>query len=364
MTIGSKAEAVRFQDVTKAFGPVVAVADINFTIEAGTLVTLLGPSGCGKTTTLRLIAGLEMANSGSIFIGGEDVTRLSATDRDVSMVFQSYALFPHMTVLDNVAYGLKVSGMAKPEAHAQAEEVLELVGLAGFGARLPSELSGGQQQRVAVARALVLEPQVLLFDEPLSNLDAKLRRHMREEIRELQQNLGLTTVYVTHDQEEALAVSDRIIVMRNAAIAQEGNPRQLYEEPADAFVADFIGDSNLVKGEIVSVELDKARVRIGGIEKSLASHGLRAGSADVAIRPESIRLEAVAVDGGIEGNVLKATYLGNHMEYMVETAIGELFVIDHEIGSMLSRGAAVTVVLDDRGVTLVRPDKSPAADDG
>ncbi len=364
MTSEGKAEAVRFQDVTKAYGSVVAVAEINFSIESGTLVTLLGPSGCGKTTTLRLIAGLEMATSGAIFIGGEDVTRLSATDRDVTMVFQSYALFPNMTVLDNVAYGLKVSGMAKAEAHAQGAEVLELVGLAGFGARLPSELSGGQQQRVAVARALVLEPQVLLFDEPLSNLDAKLRRHMREEIRELQQNLGLTSVYVTHDQEEALAVSDRIIVMRNAAIAQEGNPRQLYEAPADAFVADFIGDSNLVKGEIVSVEADMARVRIGGIEKSMASHGLGPGSADVAIRPESIHLEARAADGGIEGNVLKATYLGNHVEYTVETQIGELFVIDHVIGAMITKGATVTVVLDDRGVNLVLPDKSPALDEG
>ena len=364
MTIGSKAAAVQFQDVTKAFGSVVAVSEINFTIEAGTLVTLLGPSGCGKTTTLRLIAGLEMATSGAISIGGEDVTRLSATDRDVSMVFQSYALFPHMSVLDNVSYGLKVSGMAKAEAHAQGEEVLELVGLAGFGQRLPSELSGGQQQRVAVARALVLEPQVLLFDEPLSNLDAKLRRHMREEIRELQRKLSLTSVYVTHDQEEALAVSDRIIVMRNATIAQEGNPRQLYEEPADAFVADFIGDSNLIKGEIVSVEADKARVRIGGIEKSMASHGLRPGSADVAIRPESIHLKAGAVDGGIEGNVLKATYLGSHIEYTVETALGELFVIGHDIGAMMTRGAAVTVMLDDRGVNLVLPDKSPAPDEG
>ena len=360
MTNESKTDAVRFQGVSKAFGSVVAVSEISFTIEVGTLVTLLGPSGCGKTTTLRLIAGLEMATSGAIFIGGEDVTRLSATDRDVSMVFQSYALFPHMTVIDNVAYGLVVSGMAKAQAHDQGAEVLKLVGLAGFGARLPSELSGGQQQRVAVARALVLEPKVLLFDEPLSNLDAKLRRHMREEIRDLQQTLGLTSVYVTHDQEEALAVSDRIIVMRNAAIAQEGNPRELYEQPADAFVADFIGDSNLVKGEIVSVDGDRARVRLGGIEKSLASHGLEAGASDVAIRPESIHLEAGAADGGIEGDVLKATYLGNHVEYTVETEIGELFVIDTEVGAMLTKGAAVTVILDDRGVNLVLPDKYPA----
>ena len=206
------------------YGAVTAVDNINFTIEAGKLVTLLGPSGCGKTTTLRMIAGLEIASDGQILIGGKDVTKLSAADRDVSMVFQSYALFPHMSVLDNAAYGPTVKGVGKDEAKQMALEKLALVGLKGFENRYPSELSGGQQQRVAVARALVLEPQVLLFDEPLSNLDAKLRRRVREEIRELQQDLNLTVAYVTHDQEEALAVSDRIIVMSNARIAQEGAP--------------------------------------------------------------------------------------------------------------------------------------------
>ncbi|SVE47453.1 uncharacterized protein METZ01_LOCUS500307, partial [marine metagenome] len=201
--------AVEFRNVTKAFGEVQAVRNLNFSIRTGQLVTLLGPSGCGKTTTLRLIAGLEMVTEGNIFIGDKEVTRLSASDRDVSMVFQSYALFPHMTVMQNVSYGLTMSRLSKTEVKEKALAGLELVGLAGFGERLPSELSGGQQQRVAVARALVLEPEVLLFDEPLSNLDAKLRRRVREEIRELQQELKLTTVYVTHDQEEALAVSDR-----------------------------------------------------------------------------------------------------------------------------------------------------------
>ena len=206
--IASKAAPVRFENVTKSFGrDVVAVDNIDLHIEAGKLVTLLGPSGCGKTTTLRMIAGLEMATSGRILIGDRDVTTLPATDRDVSMVFQSYALFPHMSVLENVSYGLTFSGFSKTETKARALAGLELVGLKGFDARLPSELSGGQQQRVAVARALVLEPQVLLFDEPLSNLDAKLRRQVREDIRAIQQDLGLTVVYVTHDQEEALAVS-------------------------------------------------------------------------------------------------------------------------------------------------------------
>ena len=261
MASGDGKGSVRFENVTKAYGEVVAVRELNFEIAPGTLVTLLGPSGCGKTTTLRLIAGLEMATAGTIRIGENDVTRLSATERDVSMVFQSYALFPHMTVLENVSYGLSVGNRPKAEVKEKAEEGLDLVGLAGYGERLPSELSGGQQQRVAVARALVLEPQVLLFDEPLSNLDAKLRRRVREDIRELQQNLGLTSVYVTHDQQEALAVSDRIIVMNNAVIAQEGNPHELYDAPADLFVADFIGDANLVDGEVTAADDNTASVR-------------------------------------------------------------------------------------------------------
>ena len=256
MSITGKAASVVFDRVTKIYGDIVTAVDsVSFTIEAGQLVTLLGPSGCGKTTTLRMIAGLEMASSGRITIGDIDVTRLPATDRDVSMVFQSYALFPHMSVAENVAYGLNVSGVPKAEVAERADDGLELVGLKGYGARMPAELSGGQQQRVAVARALVLEPQVLLFDEPLSNLDAKLRRQVREDIRDIQQTLGLTSVYVTHDQEEALAVSDRIIVMKNAVIAQEGSPRDLYEAPADLFV--IAGDvvNPLPKGTSVGITL-------------------------------------------------------------------------------------------------------------
>ena len=353
MTTGYKAASVQFQGVTKTFGSVVAVRDISFTIEAGSLVTLLGPSGCGKTTTLRLIAGLEMPTSGRILIGDRDVTKLPATDRDVSMVFQSYALFPHMTVLENVAYGLRVSGMAKPEAHAKAEDELALVRLEGFGERLPSELSGGQQQRVAVARALILEPQVLLFDEPLSNLDAKLRRRMREEIHDLQRKLGLTSVYVTHDQEEALAVSDRIIVMNNAVVAQEGSPHELYESPVDVFVADFIGDANLVKAEIKSVNGEIAVVRIGSIERRLPHRGLSPGEVDVAIRPVSIILSNDTSVEGMEGSVLKSTYLGNHIEYTVDSPLGELFVIDYRVDAPLPRGATVSINLAERGIMLV-----------
>ncbi len=234
--------SVEFRDVVKRYGTTTAVSGISFTVESGTLVTLLGPSGCGKTTTLRMIAGLELASEGRILIAGRDVTNLSATQRDVSMVFQSYALFPHMSVLENVCYGLRRSGLGKDAANERAREGLAQVGLAGYDSRQPSELSGGQQQRVAVARALVLKPSVLLFDEPLSNLDARLRRQMREEIRDLQRRLGLTVVYVTHDQQEAMAVSDRIIVMNAGRIEQQGAPRDLYERPATPFLARFMGE--------------------------------------------------------------------------------------------------------------------------
>ena len=349
----SAPSSVRFERVSKAYGAVVAVREVSFEIEAGHLVTLLGPSGCGKTTTLRMIAGLELPTSGRILIGAQDVTDLPATARDVAMVFQSYALFPHMTVIENVAYGLSVSGVRKAEAHGRAEEALTLVGLSGYGARLPSELSGGQQQRVAVARAVVLQPQVLLFDEPLSNLDAKLRRHVREEIRELQQKLGITAVYVTHDQAEALAISDRVIVMRNAAIAQDGTPRELYEAPADRFVADFIGDANIVEAEIAAVEGEAAEVRLGHATLRLPHRGLQPGAALVAIRPASIQLSAAPAPGRVAGRVLKASYLGSHVEYELGTEVGELFAVDPDATRLLAPETEVGIGFADRGVTLI-----------
>jgi iron(III) transport system ATP-binding protein len=270
------------------------------------------------------------------------------------MVFQSYALFPHMTVLENVAYGPLVAGTRKPQALALAREKLALIGLEGFDQRLPSELSGGQQQRVAVARALVLEPLVLLFDEPLSNLDAKLRRRVRDEIRELQQKLGLTVAYVTHDQQEALAVSDRIIVMANATIAQTGTPRDLYETPANLFVADFVGDANLVGAELVARDGARARVRIGDVELGLPPGGAGAGPVKVSIRPESLLL-ATEPPGrpAIEGSVAKAAYLGTHMEYTVATAVGDLFAVDRAVMRPIPVGSPVWLGLADHGVTIV-----------
>ena len=350
--ISSKAAPVRFEGVSKVYGrDVVAVDNINLHVDAGKLVTLLGPSGCGKTTTLRMIAGLEMATSGRILIGDRDVTKIPATDRDVSMVFQSYALFPHMSVLENVMYGLIFSGFAKDEAQVRALKGLEIVGLTGFDRRLPSELSGGQQQRVAVARALVLEPQVLLFDEPLSNLDAKLRRQVREDIRAIQKDLGLTVVYVTHDQEEALAVSDKIVVMRNAAIAQTGTPRELYEAPNDGFVADFIGEANLLSCQIVSVNGEVATIEINGYRHSLPSRGLPTGDATLAVRPSRI---LIGQDLGIAATVAKATYVGVRMEYTLSGAFGQVFAVQEDVDEPITPGTDVRMSFAEKGPVLLR----------
>jgi iron(III) transport system ATP-binding protein len=259
-----------------------------------------------------------------------------------------------MTVLENVRYGLVVSGKTKADADERARGALATVGLTGLDARLPSELSGGQQQRVAVARALVLEPSVLLFDEPLSNLDARLRRQMREEIRDLQQRLHLTVVYVTHDQAEAMAVSDRIIVMARAVIAQEGAPRELYEQPRDAFVAGFMGDANRVRGVLTRRDATRADVRLGPITLSLPHAGAPDGECDVAIRPEAIELRRDG-DAPVAAIVTKASYLGQLMEYTLDTPIGSLFIISTAVDRPLAVGATVGVALANHGVVVIPP---------
>ena len=347
---------IEFRQVTKRYGDArspLVVKGIDLVVPKGTLTTILGPSGCGKTTTLRMIAGLDAPSGGRILIDGEDVTELGPAERNVSMVFQSYALFPHMSVLDNVRYGLTVQGVPAAEATERAHATMALVGLQGYDTRLPSELSGGQQQRVAVARSLVLQPSVMLFDEPLSNLDARLRRSMREEIRALQQRLGLTVAYVTHDQSEALAVSDQIVVMDAGLIAQAGTPRELYEAPADRFVADFIGDANIVEARIAAVEGEAAEVRLGHATLRLPHRGLQPGAALVAIRPASIQLSAAPAPGRVAGRVLKASYLGSHVEYELGTEVGELFAVDPDATRLLAPETEVGIGFADRGVTLI-----------
>jgi iron(III) transport system ATP-binding protein len=352
MSLNSPGSVV-FQNVRKTFGTFTAIPDLSLTIEPGKLVTLLGPSGCGKTTTLRMLAGLEHPSGGRILIGGKDVTMLPANERDVSMVFQSYALFPHMTALDNVAYGLESSGIKRKEARERAEDGLKLVGLAGMGSRLPAELSGGQQQRVAVARALVLEPQVLLLDEPLSNLDARLRRRVRTEIRELQQRLGFTAVYVTHDQDEALAVSDHIIIMKDGHVAQQGAPRELYEAPASAFIADFMGEANVVPCTVVDVASDSAMINIEGLQHRVSGQNFRIGPAQLAIRPNAIALTPRAAASEFNGQITHAAYLGDHVEYEVKTNQGTLFVVDPAVDKAFAPQTEVAITFRDRGIAII-----------
>ena len=320
-----------FDRITKRYGgahSVVAVDEVSFVVPSGTLTTLLGPSGCGKTTTLRLVAGLESASSGRILMGGQDVTVLGPAQREVGMMFQSYALFPHMSVQDNVSYGLRMKAEAPARIRQRVEQALAQVGLPGMQARLPSELSGGQQQRVALARALVVEPRVLLFDEPLSNLDARLRRAMRDEIRRLQQALRLTVVYVTHDQDEALAVSDQIIVMHQGRIAQHGSPQDLYERPANAFVASFMGEAALFAGE----RRDDGSVWLTGYPLPVPQPGHGQGIGDgapgpvqVAVRPQAWRI--VAPDQGMQAQLLRSAYLGAYWELTFDTPLGTLWVL-------------------------------------
>ncbi len=341
---------VEFKDITKRYGTdtsaAMAVKGITFEIKKGSLTTILGPSGCGKTTTLRMIAGLESPTSGQIIMDGKDVTTLGPADRNVSMMFQSYALFPHMNVVENVMYGLKMSGIATGAAQSRASEALKNVGLVGYNERLPSELSGGQQQRVALARALVLEPAVLLFDEPLSNLDARLRREMREEIRGLQQRLGLTVAYVTHDQSEALAVSDQIIVMDHGIIAQRGTPRELYEYPTSEFVAGFMGEAMLFPGTSQS----DGQVKLGPLMIK-PKQNVAAGKVKVAVRPEAWHIHAVG--SGMAARLAKLAYLGSFYEYTFDSELGSIFVVSPDLVHVLSVGADVGLSLADHGVSVV-----------
>ena len=320
---------VVLKNVSKHFGKVRALNAVSIEFAPGTLTTLLGPSGCGKTTLLRLVSGLEPVSSGEIWFGDEDVTKLSATRRDIGMVFQSYALFPHMTVEQNVGYGLGVLKTAPEKTRERVRQVLEMVDMDGYQSRYPDELSGGQQQRVAVARAMVLRPKVLLFDEPLSNIDSKLRRSMRDDIRRLQKKSGITSIYVTHDQAEALAVSDEIIIMRDGSIEQKGPPQSLYHCPETAFVANFIGESNVVEGELRGD--GKSRQIVFGDAEINLTEGKQPtrpnGPVKLSLRPEV--LEVVPKEEpstqALSGVILQSAYMGPIIEYSIQTKAGVLF---------------------------------------
>jgi iron(III) transport system ATP-binding protein len=321
-----KAVNIRLENISKTFihrikGRVSAVDQVSLYVQPGEFLTLLGPSGCGKTTTLRMVAGFERPDRGRIFIGEEDVTDLMANQRNIGFVFQNYALFPHLSVFENVAYGLKVKGASKIEIEKSVGDVLALVGLKGYDRQFPHQLSGGEQQRVALARAVVIQPRVLLFDEPLSNLDAKLRVYMRGEIRQLQKALFITAVYVTHDQEEAMAISDHIAVMNEGKIVQIGTAEELYLRPESPFVAQFIGKINLLQAEVKEVRGEEVLLEILGQIYQIPNRTAKLTSGrmvNIFIRPESVELVKEIGERELRGVVMEKTFLGEKVDYVLE----------------------------------------------
>ena len=358
-TIGVQVDGVSKRFSHRVKGEIYAARDVHLDVAPGEFLTLLGPSGCGKTTTLRMIAGFEHPDAGSIRLGGQDVTGLPANQRNIGFVFQNYALFPHLSVFDNVAYGLQVRGQPAAVIAKSVGDVLALVGLSGYEHQFSGQLSGGEQQRVALARAIVIRPRVLLFDEPLSNLDAKLRVQMRTEIRDLQRTLAITTIYVTHDQEEAMAVSDRIAVMSQGSVVQEGTAEDLYYRPASEFVATFVGRVNLVPGTVIERSGDTVTVAALGTT-------LRAGTGNSAVangaavklvmRPEVLELVDVE-DGDFRADVISRTFLGEKTEYLLRCGDIEVQCVRHNAGagadSAIGEGAAVGVRVAASAVTVL-----------
>jgi iron(III) transport system ATP-binding protein len=342
--------SIRLDRISKRFehtvkGEVYAVRAVSLTVAEGELLTLLGPSGCGKSTTLRMIAGFEEPDEGTIAIAGRDVTHVLPNRRGIGFVFQNYALFPHLSVFENVAYGLRVQGKSAAEIERAVAEVLELVGLARYERQQPHQLSGGEQQRVALARAVVFQQRVLLFDEPLSNLDARLRLEMREQIRELQKRIGITTVYVTHDQEEAMAISDRIAVMDKGEVAQVGTAEELYYRPASEFVARFIGRTNLLSARVVSAH----EVEVEGLRLAVASGRPAGATVLLVVRPEMISLKA---DGQGTARVLQRTFLGEKTDYQLALG-GAVLQVAASGRGVLAPDSAVSVAIDSDGVHVL-----------
>lgn len=359
----SKSSSVVLKNIVKSFPnhdggeDVVAVNNINLDINDGELTTLLGPSGCGKTTTLRMVAGFEVPTSGEIFLGDENVVSVPPNKRDIAMVFQSYALFPHLSIYENITYGLKLKKLSKSEIKDRAEKVIALMQLEKMKNRFPSQISGGQQQRVALARAVVIEPRVLLFDEPLSNLDAKLREYMRDELRKLQRRLGITSLYVTHDQAEAMAISDKVVIMNNGDIEQVGTPREIYEYPNSKFVANFIGKSNFISGKVMGKEAEVTIFKFKDQLVKIPNPGRANLHSDIevfmTVRPESVYL--TKKEGLLKGIVTKAVYFGARMEYEIESLGDTFFVEDYnpQKNGMFNEGEEVNVQLDLDSIRLL-----------
>ncbi len=358
--MGTESVSIKLDGVSVIFshprrGDVTAVHDLYLEVHPGEFLTLLGASGCGKTTVLRMIGGFQRPNAGRLFFGGDDVTEQAANRRDIGFVFQNYALFPHLSVFENVAYGLRVKRLRDAEIQGRVENGLKQVGLAGFGDRMIAELSGGQQQRVALARAIAIQPRVLLFDEPLSNLDAQLRVQMRSEIRRLQKELKITTIYVTHDQEEAMAISDRIAIMNAGQIVQIGTAEELYRRPVSSFVATFLGEANLIRCKVVEVALDLLILGINGVRWNVAT-SVRAPpgtEVEAVVRPEATKLSETK--GGLSGQVVSCTYLGSKIEYVVRVGDQVLKIVqsDPSSGQRFTEGAVVNVLLPHAGVQVL-----------
>ncbi|MEM1679191.1 MAG: ABC transporter ATP-binding protein [Ignisphaera sp.] len=349
---------VELECISKRFGSTIAVDNVSLSVNLGEIFSLLGPSGCGKTTTLRIIAGLVKPDSGRVYIGGNDVTDIPTEKRNVGMVFQNYALWPHMTVYDNIAFGLKLRRLPQEEIRRRVKEVLALVKLEGFENRYPTQLSGGQQQRVSLARALALNPEVILLDEPLSNLDAKLREELRYELRTLLKSLKITSVYVTHDQLEALTISDRIAVMNHGRIVQIGTPREVYEEPTNRFVAAFIGESTIIEGKLIDVEDNYGVVKLkGGIKiRGRIPRGVsltRNSDVMLIIRPEAIHVsEETPGENILVCKPVREIYIGERIEYRLDCEGYEL-KLKLPSNKPLSMGSEISVSLDSQRTIIV-----------